>query len=42
MGGHVVEGTKLVLTHTDLADAEDAKNHEEGWVNCLNRLPEVV
>ena len=36
------EGTLLVLTHTDLADAEDAKNHEDGWVSCLNRLPEVV
>jgi uncharacterized protein YndB with AHSA1/START domain len=35
-------GTHLLLVHSDLADAEDARNHEEGWVGCLTRLSEVV
>jgi uncharacterized protein YndB with AHSA1/START domain len=35
-------GTRLVLQHTDLVDAADAKNHEDGWVGCLDRLPSVV
>ncbi|HSE70803.1 MAG TPA: SRPBCC domain-containing protein [Nocardioidaceae bacterium] len=35
-------GTHLLLVHSDLADAEDARNHEEGWVGCLTRLVEVV
>jgi hypothetical protein len=31
-----------VLDHTDLVDAEDAANHQEGWEGCLRRLPEVL
>ena len=31
--------TRLVLTHSDLVDAEDVKNHAEGWSGCLVRLP---
>ena len=35
-------GTRLVLTHTDLADADDVTNHAEGWIGCLQRLPAVL
>jgi len=35
-------GTHLVLTHTDLVDADDVKNHEEGWNGCLVRLPAAL
>ena len=32
-------GTRLVLTHSDLSDADDVRNHAEGWVGCLMRRP---
>lgn len=35
-------GTHLVLTHTGLVDAADAKNHEDGWTACLIQLPAVL
>lgn len=38
----VDDGTRLVLTHTDLVDADDVKNHEDGWNGCLVRLPAVL
>lgn len=31
-------GTRLVLTHADLADADEAKGHGEGWDLSLGRL----
>ncbi len=31
-------GTRLVLTHTDLADADDVAGHREGWELQLGRL----
>lgn len=30
--------TRLVLTHTDLADDESARNHEMGWTSSLRKL----
>ena len=35
----VAGGTRLVLTHSDLADPDDVRSHAEGWVGCLQRLP---
>ena len=35
-------GTRLLLTHTDLADAEDVSNHADGWTGCLLRLSAVL
>lgn len=31
-------GTRLVLQHTGLADADDAQGHREGWELSLDRL----
>lgn len=31
-------GTRLVLVHTGLADADDAQGHAEGWALSLDRL----
>lgn len=38
----VEDGTRLVLTHTGLEDAEDVANHLHGWEGCLHRLPDVL
>ncbi|HEY3002939.1 MAG TPA: SRPBCC domain-containing protein [Kribbellaceae bacterium] len=35
-------GTRLLLSHTELQDPDDVKNHLEGWEGCLNRLPAVL
>ena len=32
-------GTHLVLTHDEFTSDEDRKNHEQGWSDCLDRLP---
>ncbi len=32
-------GTELSLTHERFADDESAKNHAQGWDDCLDRLP---
>lgn len=32
------EGTHLVLTHRDLADAEQSQRHAEGWNSTLRKL----
>lgn len=34
-------GTRLELTHTDLADDEIAKNHEQGWSSSLRKLEKL-
>lgn len=31
-------GTRLHLSHVDLADADAARNHEEGWTSSLGKL----
>lgn len=36
------EGTDLVLVHGDLADAEDATGHREGWELELDRLAALL
>jgi uncharacterized protein YndB with AHSA1/START domain len=36
------DGTRLLLTHSRLEDAEDVKNHAEGWEGCFARLPELL
>lgn len=35
-------GTRMVLTHSQLEDAEDVKNHAEGWEGSLARLPRLL
>jgi uncharacterized protein YndB with AHSA1/START domain len=32
-------GTNLVLNHENFPDEESRKNHEQGWSDCLDRLP---
>lgn len=34
--------TRMVLTHTDLENADDVKNHLEGWDGCFARLPAAL
>jgi len=33
------DGTRLELTHDRLQDEEVATEHEQGWNDCLDRLP---
>lgn len=35
------EGTRLALTHSRLADAQEAAGHGEGWTLSLTRLDDV-
>jgi len=35
-------GTRLILLHTGLTDADDAAGHREGWDLSLDRLADVV
>jgi len=36
------DGTEIVVTHEQLADADDAARHEQGWTSCLNRLEKLA
>jgi uncharacterized protein YndB with AHSA1/START domain len=38
----VADGTRMVLSHTGFADAEDAANHRMGWEPELTRLAELL
>ena len=33
------EGTTLTITHERFTDEETRANHEQGWNDCLDRLP---
>lgn len=35
----VAEGTRMLLSHTGLENAEDVANHLQGWEGNLGRLP---
>lgn len=35
-------GTDFVLIHRDLADAESAERHNEGWTSSIGRLERVI
>ena len=35
-------GTRLILTHADLANDEAAANHNEGWTSSLRKLESIV
>ncbi len=34
--------TEVVITHEQLANAEDRRKHEEGWTGCLEKLTAVL
>jgi uncharacterized protein YndB with AHSA1/START domain len=36
------KGTRLVLLHERLADAEDREKHSAGWNGCLSQLPDAL
>ncbi|MEV5966716.1 SRPBCC domain-containing protein [Kribbella sp. NPDC051952] len=38
----VADGTRMLLTHTGFADAEDAANHQLGWDPEVLRLVELL
>jgi uncharacterized protein YndB with AHSA1/START domain len=38
----VADGTRMLLTHTDHTNAEDAAGHLQGWELELDRLAELV
>jgi uncharacterized protein YndB with AHSA1/START domain len=38
----VADGTRMLLTHTEFATAEDAENHRQGWEPQLTRLAELL
>ncbi|MFI5697294.1 SRPBCC domain-containing protein [Kribbella sp. NPDC051586] len=38
----VADGTRMVLSHTGFADAEDAANHQQGWEPELVRLTDLL
>ena len=38
----VDDGTRMLLTHTGFADAEDAARHQEGWDPELDRLTALL
>ena len=38
----VADGTRMVLSHTGFADAEDAANHQLAWAPELRRLAELL
>ena len=38
----VADGTRMVLSHTGFANAEDAANHRLGWEPELDRLADIV
>ncbi|TDO44993.1 uncharacterized protein YndB with AHSA1/START domain [Kribbella sp. VKM Ac-2527] len=38
----VDDGTRMLLTHTGFADAEDATRHQEGWGPELDRLAALL
>jgi uncharacterized protein YndB with AHSA1/START domain len=35
----IESGTKLTLTHENFPDETASANHEQGWNDCLDRLP---
>ena len=35
-------GTELILTHENFADDQSREAHEQGWTDCLSRLPAYV
>jgi uncharacterized protein YndB with AHSA1/START domain len=38
----VADGTRMLLTHTGFATAEDAANHRLGWEPELTRLADLL
>jgi len=38
----VADGTRMMLSHTGFADAEDAANHQLAWAPELRRLAELL
>jgi uncharacterized protein YndB with AHSA1/START domain len=38
----VADGTRMLLTHTALENAEDVANHLQGWEGSLGRLPGML
>lgn len=38
----IAGGTRLTLVHSDFVDEDDRAGHEQGWNDCLDRLPAAL